>query len=491
MTGGRDKNGAPMAAHEIADVVVVGFGGAGAAAAITAHDLGASVVVLEKAADGGGSTGVSGGNIRLIKDAAGAVEHLAALVGEGTPRETVEAYVDGLGELIGWLNDCGAELVPHDQFSDQALAVVRPGSAFPDIPHADALGSRVQVARAPGVTGGEAIWEVLARNVVKRDIPVRYNARVQRLCWNDAHDRIVAVEVHDGRSTTRVEARHGVVLACGGFNYGTDFHRDLFGTELPAYSRPGRNTGDGIRLAQDVGAGIWHLTAIAARFGYKFPEYDAGFTCQPAAQGLFVTDQLGRRYFDEAGVDMHAAGRCMLERDSRTGRLLRMPSYLIFDETTRLAGPICMITSGNNRGFAWSKDNSAEVERGWIHRADTLAELAARLGMPAATLERTAATYNETAVAGGDEHGRRPDLMEPLAPPFYGVALYPVLLNTQGGPRRNARAEILDVRHDPIPGLYGAGELGSMWGPLYPGAGNLSEALITGQIAVRSALASA
>ncbi|MGH3757014.1 FAD-binding protein [Actinophytocola sp.] len=477
-----------MTTTEVADIVVVGFGGAGAAAAITAHDHGASVLVLEKAEDGGGSTGVSGGNIRLINDTGGAVEHFSALVGAGTPRESVEAYVAGLGELIGWLAECGAELVPHDQYSDQALAVVRPGSAFPDVPHAEALGSRVQVARAPGVTGGEAIWEVLSRNVIKRDIPVRYHARVERLCWNDSHDRIVGVEVRNGRSTRRVEARRGVVLACGGFNYGHDVHRDLFGTELPAYSRPDRNTGDGIRLAQDVGASIWHLTAIAARFGYKFPEYEAGFTCQPPAQGLFVTDQDGRRYFDEAGVDMHAAGRCMLERDTKTGRLRRIPSYLIFDETTRLAGPICVITSGNNRGFEWSEDNSAEVERGWIQRAGTLAELATKLGIPPANLERTAAVYNETAVAGGDEFGRRPEFMEPLAPPFYGVALYPVLLNTQGGPRRNARAEILDVRGRPIPGLYGAGELGSMWGPLYPGAGNLSEALITGRNAVRSAL---
>jgi predicted oxidoreductase len=79
--------------------------------------------------------------------------------------------------------------------------------------------------------------------------------------------------------------------------------------------------------------------------------------------------------------------------------------------------------------------------------------------------------------------------MEPLAPPYYAVALYPVLLNTQGGPRRNARAEILDVHDRPIPGLFGAGELGSMWGPLYPGAGNLSEALITGRNAVHTALA--
>ena len=69
------------------------------------------------------------------------------------------------------------------------------------------------------------------------------------------------------------------------------------------------------------------------------------------------------------------------------------------------------------------------------------------------------------------------------------MPLWPCLLNTQGGPRRNARAEVLDVHGQPIPGLYSAGELGSMWGQLYPGAGNIGEALVTGQIAARSALA--
>jgi succinate dehydrogenase/fumarate reductase flavoprotein subunit len=73
--------------------------------------------------------------------------------------------------------------------------------------------------------------------------------------------------------------------------------------------------------------------------------------------------------------------------------------------------------------------------------------------------------------------------------PFYAVPIWPVILNTQGGPRRDAQCRVLDGGGQAIPGLFSAGELGSLWGPLYPGASNLSEALITGQVAAKTAAA--
>ena len=90
---------------------------------------------------------------------------------------------------------------------------------------------------------------------------------------------------------------------------------------------------------------------------------------------------------------------------------------------------------------------------------------------------------------GRDEgFGRSADTLRPLeSPPFYGAALWPSLFNTQGGPRRNARAQVLNAWGRPIKGLYGAGELGSMWSQNYPGASNLTEVLAFGRIAGRNA----
>jgi succinate dehydrogenase/fumarate reductase flavoprotein subunit len=93
---------------EAVDVVVVGFGAAGAAAAITANDLGASVVILEKADVGGGSTQASGGNIRLIRDVPGAIRHFRTLADQGTPEDMVSAVVQGLTRLPDWLSSLGA-----------------------------------------------------------------------------------------------------------------------------------------------------------------------------------------------------------------------------------------------------------------------------------------------------------------------------------------------------------------------------------------------
>jgi predicted oxidoreductase len=74
-------------------------------------------------------------------------------------------------------------------------------------------------------------------------------------------------------------------------------------------------------------------------------------------------------------------------------------------------------------------------------------------------------------------------------PPFYALELYPTLLNTQGGPRRNTKSEILDAFGAPIPRLYSAGELGSMWGIIYQGAGNIGECFAYGRIAGKNAAA--
>lgn len=483
-------------ASEVVDVVVLGFGAAGAAAAITVHDLGGTALILEKAEVGGGSTQASGGNIRTIRDPGKAVAHFARIADQGTPIESLSAMVQGMLLLPEWLKGLGAEFAVNAVAGglatiapNQALGVIPQGSAFSEKGEPDPVGPRMQVAGEKHQSGGERLWAVLEKSVIDRGIRVEYKISVDRLV-RDNDGRISGVEIRVGDSFRRILARGGVVLACGGFNWSPEMHIDLFGTRLYALTPPHRNEGDGIRLAQDVGAQLWHMTAIAARYGYKFPEYEAAFKCTPPSQGIFLVDQLGRRYVDEAGVPIHSAGLCMLDRDPKTGRLLRCPSHLVFDETTRLSGPIGPQPNGHNRTYTWSHDNSAEIERGWIVRADTLGELAKLIGVPPDTLGETTRRFNAACLSDDDEYGRAASNMEQvITPPFYSVPVWPVLLNTQGGPKRNERSEVLDTRNNPIPGLFSAGELGSLWGRLYPGAGNVAEALVSGQAAAANALA--
>lgn len=110
--------------------------------------------------------------------------------------------------------------------------------------------------------------------------------------------------------------------------------------------------------------------------------------------------------------------------------------------------------------------------------------------MPAEYLSRCVEIFNERAAHGtSDEFGRDASLMRPIdQSPFCGAAVYPIIVNTQGGPRRDEFGRILRPDGTPIPGLFGAGELGSIWNRLYPGAGNLSECIISGRAAAAGAL---
>jgi succinate dehydrogenase/fumarate reductase flavoprotein subunit len=475
------------------DVVIVGGGGAGASAAIEAADLGASVLILEKTFTPGGSTEQSGGNIRLVLDREGSIEHYWSLCQGATPKEIIEAFVDGLLELPEWAESHDGELVPvaeSQNYSRWVFPSRSPGTYFPTVTGGVSVGQRARLKPAtPERERGEALWDFLSRNLMRLGVPTYVGARVSRLI-EDSRRRVVGVEVEGpGGKPIRVSARKAVILCCGGFAYDPDMVRQYLGISLPAQSPPGRNAGDGVRLAQQVGADLWHMSGVTATVGYQFPEYGAGFHCRMPDPGFVMVDQNARRYTCETDLKNHAAHFAMLIQDTVTGNFSRVPSYVIFDEVTRKAGYIVSLDSGENRHYPWSKDNSKEIERGWITQAESLEELAELLGLNPKALLDTINEFNTSALEGSpDVFGRAPDLIRSIdSPPFYGAAVYPSLINTQGGPRRNAEAAVLRPDGSAVPGLFAAGELGSIWNRLYPGAGNISECLVFGRIAGRNA----
>jgi len=152
---------------------------------------------------------------------------------------------------------------------------------------------------------------------------------------------------------------------------------------------------------------------------------------------------------------------------------------------------------GQKTGYRWSRDNSKEIANGWIIQGKTIEELAHSIATTEAnqgriTEERLRATleaYNSSCENGHDyEFGRSVESLRPVKEaPFYALPLYPRLLNTQGGPRRNAEARVLRPDGEIIPRLYTAGELGSLWGLIYEGGSNLSECIVSGRIAGKNA----
>jgi succinate dehydrogenase/fumarate reductase flavoprotein subunit len=468
---------------------VVGFGAAGAAAAITARRLGANVLVLEKQPEEHHtpSTRMSGGLIMAVSDAERAGRYLDACAGGMVPAPVSAAWARRAAGLREWL----ADVVPDLQLSPigggeqrtvpgaDAVVVVQPGAA----------GARLD----PSSGAGRAVWSALLAAARAHDVPVRWNSPAHRLLRNDS-GTVCGVELRDGE---RIEAE-AVVLATGGYEFDEQMKQDyLRAYPIHFYGNPG-NSGDGVRMAQDVGADLWHMNQMIGRAIGNFPMPDGsrlGFIIDIAPPGYVITDRYGARFADEASQAalLHGFYYELLQFDHHLGEYPRVPCYWFFDERRRRAGPLTHVNLGACAVglYDWSPDNAKEIESGWILRGNTIEEVAAAAGV--AEPSRAAATvraYNEACRSGEDPFGRPAESLVPLDdPPYYCVPLWPGGSNTSGGPRRDEFARVLDVFGAPIAGLYAAGELGQPVGLRYPADGsNLSEALCFGQIAAEEAV---
>jgi succinate dehydrogenase/fumarate reductase flavoprotein subunit len=471
------------------DVVVVGYGGAGAAAAITAHDAGAQVLLLEKNGAGGGNTRISGGSIRTYTDRAKAVEYTHTLCEGATDIEVIRAFVEESAGNGDWIAGLGGTVVPSPAALIQGFPRMAPAAAFPHVKGADGIGPRLRVTGTTHFHGLE-LWKCLAGNVEKRKIPVLSSTPARRLI-REASGEIGGVIAVASGGDVRIRARRGVILACGGFEYSRSLQLDHLGQEYCALGDAGC-TGEGVRMAVDVGADLWHMSGVAACFGYRFPDCEWTIGHKMAHAAYLYVDQLGRRFMDEPETDLHTVWFHTSFLDPKTLRQPRVPSYVIFDESTRAKGTVGSTAVGAARDhYEWSRDNMAEIRKGWITAAGSWDELAGKIGLDASSLRATIERYHGHCAAGQDpDFGRPADTLLPLVhPPFYAIRLWPTLLNTQGGPRRDARSQVVGVMGDPVRRLYSAGELGSLWTRIYPGGGNISEALATGRIAGRNAAA--
>jgi predicted oxidoreductase len=138
----------------------------------------------------------------------------------------------------------------------------------------------------------------------------------------------------------------------------------------------------------------------------------------------------------------------------------------------------------------WSEDNAAEIAKGWVLKADSVAELAARMGRDARRVQDAVERYEAACRERHDpDFGRAAHTLQPLqGPPYYAVKIVPTIVCTSGGARRNIESEVLTPSGTPIPRLYEAGELGSMISHLYQNGSYLTEAMISGRAAGANAV---
>ncbi|MGE5269298.1 MAG: FAD-binding protein [Thiohalocapsa sp.] len=485
---------APSAPHEWdveADVVVVGFGAAGVAAAVTAHELGARVVIVEKAPEGehGGNTRVAGQGYLNISDPDKGAAYLEALCGPyPVPRAMVAAWANEMCRNNEWLQGLGGDPQEH-----QHPPV---GIEFPDLPGADC----VHKFHDGPTYGYSYTWKRFESLVKERPIRVLYETPARALVQHDPTKAILGVRAErDGRALL-VKARRAVVLSCGGFENNQEMIRNyLPGVPYCYTSGSPYNEGDGIAMAMAVGADLWHMNNYAGpSMALKVPEIRTTFSMQALhfskqmPGGMIVVGPDARRFCDEKFKTRHG-------KVPRHGGWLPLPvpcpMFMVFDQRLFAAGPLYDMHPSHGwtqiiERYEWSPDNSAELAHGWIKRADTLPALATLLGLDPSALMESVRSWNRACDAGCDGEFGRTLMLEPIAePPFYAVELSPSMLNTQGGPRRNDKAQIVRPDGTPIARLYSAGELGSIYSYLYQGTGNIGECLAFGRIAGRNAAA--
>jgi succinate dehydrogenase/fumarate reductase flavoprotein subunit len=500
--------------NEAFDVIVVGYGFAGAIAAVSAADAGAQVLLCEKEARPGGISICSGGWFRCTHDPDAAYEYLKATNAGRTPDDVLRVLADGMAgietDVRKLAQTCKATLKSSEKGANYPFPGV---DSFYHINIIDVPGSEDLHATYPHIMTspsacGWRMFKVMEHNVAQRGIDVRYEFAAQRLITNSRREVIgVWFLTGDGRCVA-IKARRAVILACGGFEANEEMKLQYW-QKAPVLSATSiSNTGDGIRMAQDVGAELWHMWHFHGSYGFKHPDpaYPVAIRVKrlpdwfpgredavTVKMSWVVVDQDGRRYMNECTpYTQDTSHRPMELFDSARQCFPRIPSYLIYDEIGRRQYRIGAPTYGQRgHAFRWSDDNLREIDLGIIAKADSIDELARIVGAQPQVLKATLERWNEACADGRDlEFGRPPGSMMPVAtPPFYVGELWPVVSNTQGGPVHNARQQVTSVFGEPIPRLYAAGELGSAFGFLYLSGGNLSECLVTGKISGQEAAA--
>ena len=487
------------------DVVVLGMGAAGMNAAIAAYEEGAKVLLCEKAPEGAvsGNTRFAGQNVLSTDDADAFYKYLTGLMGNygNYDAECLRAYADEAAKNWDWsINVLGVD-------PEKACPEDESGIGTPDHPtwvhkddawHMGRAGWVPMWNEFPEIEGNEAslnilfnatefdmsYYNTLVENVQKREgenMTVWYGAPGKELI-QDEDGAVTGVVVEKDGSEVRVGAKGGVCMCVGGF----ESNRALISSyaQLPyLYPRAGAfNEGDGIKMCQAVGAQMWHMSNLSGLgFGYHAEGTPSAVSIKGAKLGVIV-GPCGGRFMNEAASSRH--GRVSFG-GAWNMTPMPMPAYLIVD-ADHLEKPLVT-------GF--SDGNADEIASGAILSGDTIEDLAQAIRDAGKApdfnkngeLDDALAKYNAHVDAGEtDDFGR--ECTEAVKNgPFYAVELCPTLLNTQGGPRHNAKAQVLDTKDMPIEGLFSAGEFGSIFPDMYNGGGNLGETMIFGRVAGQNA----
>ncbi|MFG1783758.1 FAD-dependent oxidoreductase [Rhodococcus oryzae] len=437
--------------HE-ADVVVAGYGVAGASAAVAAAQEGADVLVLERTGGWGGAAAMAGGFIYLgggtpLQKACGfedSVESMksfmTAALGPGVDAEKIDAYCQGSVDHYGWLVECGVPFKASfwgepgwEPPGDDGLQYTGGENAAPfaaTIPPAP-RGHVPQMAdkQSGGERGGGyMLMKPLTDTAAALGVRSVYDTRAQTLVTDESGRVVGLVATQYGKEIT-VRARRGVVLATGSFAY-NDRMVEAYAPRLvgrPAASIE-EHDGRAIQMAQALGADLAHMDAT-----------EVAFFCDPQLfiRGILVNGR-GQRFINEDTYPGRVGQATLIENQNQ--------AFLVIDEAAYEEA----LTTPTATPFLRHQPK-------WV--CETVEELEAEMGLPVGTLQSTVEVYNKHAADGQDPVlGKKSEWVKPIGSPVAAIDLRGMTGGfTLGGLRTSADSEVLHVSGEPIPGLFGAG----------------------------------
>lgn len=498
-----------------ADVIVVGGGGAGMSAAVTAGQQGASVIVVEKAATLGGNTVISGGYMQVasaeylqyapMTDAQkGSVESyitmeakcekmaqwqesvkaqydeylasgsenlfdcpelhmLQTYVGGdylGAP-DLIEMMCNGAVEAFTWLQEQGLEFKPT------TMSIV--GSIWQ------------RCKTALNYSSGNGYIATLRNTIDSENLPVEFvfNCEATHLITEDG--KVVGVEgqLPDGTQYT-FHANKGVIMATGGFSANVEMRQEYdeiwgnLGEGVPT-TNTATITGDGIKMGLEVDAALVDMGQIQL-LPLADPETGASNSIVGNGTCPYI-NQEGERFVNESGRRDVLAAAILKQTGSYCYVLSTPQNANLTDEGANIYGiPVQDL-----------------IDRGLVFVADTIPELAEKVGVPADTLQKTIEDYNQAVADNNDPLTGRTIFSSNSAlemdGPFYACKRAPAVHHTMGGLKVNTKNQVLDSNGDVISGFYAAGEVtGGFHGSNRLGGNAIAEVITTGRNAANNLL---
>ena len=458
-----------------ADVVIVGAGGAGLAAAVQANQNGSTVIVLEKMGKVGGNTILAGGAMNAVNDRSeqaiaynDSVEwHFTQTMNGGDNQGDpvlVHTLVSNAYAGVEWLMDLGME------FQDETAGLFTvTGGLWPR-------------AHKPVMPLGQGFFATYMNYIDSHEgVDVMLNTCANELMVDESGRVCGVVATGETGNTVTVKARNGVIMATGGFAASVEL-RSAFNTQwadlgatIKSTNHAGA-TGDGIKMMQKLGADFVQMGNIQLLpLGDPVTGSLAGNIEHDVETRIFVNKE-GNRFVNEGG-----------RRDDMTNALFAQTDaymWIVMDSDTYPTGDEL-----NNFGETINQ----LVEAGRAFKGETLEELAEKIGVPAENLVAAVTEFNRHAEGGDlagtpDEFGRTLYSTPIDNGPFYAAARVPTVHHTMGGVRINQYCQVINENGQIIPGLYAAGEVtGGIHGSNRLGGNALTDTVVFGRIAGDSA----